>query len=92
MNDFVAKCDKQFVTIDGVLSKNPDDLLSVELNDISLDYIFETLNIDNVAFGGRASGKFFGNSLLTSAPRLSLQTSISTVFHIMVLCLVMQIL
>lgn len=71
VNDFVAKCDKQFITIDGVLSKNPDDLLSVELNDISLDYIFETLNIDNVAFGGRASGKFFGNSLLTSAPRLS---------------------
>lgn len=71
VNDFVAKCDKQFVTIDGVLSKNPEDLLSVELSDISLDYIFETLNIDNVAFGGRATGKFFGSSLLTKSPRLS---------------------
>ena len=63
--------DKQWVRIGGVVSKNPDDELCLEVNDVSLDYVFETLNIPNVDFGGRATGKFFASDLLSGAPRLA---------------------
>ena len=58
VDDFEARCDNQFIKIDGIASDNPDDELLVELNEIDLDFIFETLAISNVAFGGRATGKF----------------------------------
>ena len=63
-------CNNQFVHIDGYASKNPADELLVTLNDISLDYIFETLQIDNVKLGGQASGKFFCSDLFSGSPRL----------------------
>lgn len=71
VNNIFGNCDKQFIKIDGKVSKDPDDVLAVTLNDINLDYIFETLNIDNVKFGGRAVGKFYASDLLSGAPRIS---------------------
>lgn len=61
----------QFITIDGVVSDNDSDLLTLELLNIDLDYIFETLEIENAMFGGVASGKFFATNILTAEPRLS---------------------
>lgn len=68
--DFKVTCEKQFVKIDGVASNNPDDGITVELNDINLDYVFETLAINNVTFGGRATGVFYASDLLSGVPRL----------------------
>ena len=63
-------CNDQSVLIDGIVSNNLQDVLRVELNEISLDYIFETLAIDNVMFGGTATGKFYASNLLSGAPIL----------------------
>lgn len=62
--------ENQYVRINGRVSKNPDDMLCLQLNDISLDYVFETLNIDNVDFGGRATGDFYASDLFSKTPRL----------------------
>ena len=70
VDDFRVTCDKQFVAINGKTSTNEDDILSVELKDINLDYIFETLQINNVTFGGVATGKINVSELLTKSPKL----------------------
>jgi len=62
--------DEQYVRINGKASRNPDDVLCLELNDVSLDYVFETLAIDHVNFGGRATSKFYASDLFSSSPRL----------------------
>ena len=33
-------------------------MLNLSLNDVSLDYIFDALNLKNVVFGGQATGDF----------------------------------
>lgn len=71
--NLAGQCDQQFVRINGRASHNPDDVLKLQLNDVSLDYIFETLNIDNVVFGGRATGDFFASDIFSKAPRLHTQ-------------------
>ncbi|MDD2960951.1 MAG: translocation/assembly module TamB domain-containing protein [Muribaculaceae bacterium] len=71
VNNFEVKCDKQFIRIDGKASHNSEDNLAVELKDINLDYIFETLAISNVTFGGRATGKFSASNLFTKIPTLA---------------------
>ena len=63
--------ENQWIRINGVASRNPEDQICLELNDISLDYVFETLNINNVDFGGRATGSFYASDLFSGAPRLS---------------------
>lgn len=57
VNEVKAYQADQFVSIFGVASQNPDDELVVALSRINLDYIFETLNINYVTFGGEASGR-----------------------------------
>lgn len=47
----------QRLNINGAISNNPQDTLHVALQSISLDYIFETLNIPFVDFGGDATGR-----------------------------------
>ncbi len=58
----------QYVVIDGVASELPTDTVKVEFADFSLDYLFETLNINYVTFGGNATGKAYGTSLLSKKP------------------------
>ncbi len=62
--------DQQFVKIGGEVSNDPNAELCLELNDISLDYVFETLNINHVSFGGQATGKFYASELMSKAPRI----------------------
>ncbi len=47
----------QHVYINGKISPNPQDTLHVDLKEVNLDYIFNTLNIDFVTFGGYATGR-----------------------------------
>lgn len=69
----VAKSDKQYLTIDGTVSADSTDLLRLRLCDIDLDYVFATLAINNVTFGGMATGDFDARSLLTSTPIINTQ-------------------
>lgn len=62
--------DSQFINIKGAVSKKPEDELMLSIKDINLDYIFETLNISNVKFGGRGTGVFYASNLLSKNPRL----------------------
>jgi len=61
----------QQVTIGGTASADPSDTLQMSLVAINLDYVFETLDIPNVMFGGDATGDFYASSLLTKEPQLS---------------------
>lgn len=64
VEDFSVSHDDQYLTINGVASPSPEDEIIAKLNDIDLNYIFETLNIDVAQFGGRASGEAVGRNLL----------------------------
>lgn len=70
VDDVYITCDKQFIKINGVASEQVEDEVAVELNDINLDYVFETLAIDNVMFGGRATGIFYAADLFSGVPRM----------------------
>lgn len=61
---------EQYIRVNGKASSDPDDELCIELNDVNLDYVFETLAIDNVDFGGRATSKCYASSLFSGKPRL----------------------
>ena len=58
----------QHVSINGIASDNPSDSLIIDLKNMDLDYIFETLKINHVTFGGRASGKLYASNLLSKSP------------------------
>ena len=60
--------DNQFVEIAGVAGKNPHDILNISLEDIDVDYVFDTLKINYVTFGGTASGEIRGSQLLSGEP------------------------
>lgn len=65
-----ANREGQFIDIEGVASKNPEDAIKLELKNIDLDYIFETLKINNVDFGGKATGKFYSKDVFSKEPKL----------------------
>ena len=60
--------DNQQVEVDGVASEGYSDVLTVKLDDIDVDYIFNLLQINYVTFGGTATGELSGHSLLSSDP------------------------
>ena len=70
VNDAKGSCGKQYISIYGRMSDDPDDVLVVDLNDISLDYVFQTLAINNVDFGGRATGKVSVANVFSGQPSL----------------------
>lgn len=60
----------QKLTMDGSASASPNDTVKLVLADMDLDYIFSTLGINYVTFGGRATGDFYAADLFTKAPVL----------------------
>lgn len=71
VNNFSGGRGGQSISINGVASADSTDLLVLKLKDIDLDYIFESLNLsDAVQFGGRATGDFYGLTLLSPQPIL----------------------
>ena len=60
----------QSLRIDGKVSDNPSDSLTIDLRNANLDYVFETLDIPTAMFGGIATGTFHASSLLSAEPRL----------------------
>ena len=59
----------QYVDINGKASASPLDTLAISLSGIDLDYIFETLNINYVTFGGTATGKVKACAAFSPLPR-----------------------
>lgn len=53
---FYASHGDEYLLIDGAISKNPADILLLDLKDIELSYIFNTVNIEVLKFGGKATG------------------------------------
>ncbi|MCM1520593.1 MAG: translocation/assembly module TamB [Lachnoclostridium sp.] len=70
VNDFHAGREGQHIIIDGKASADSTDVIKLQLRDIDLDYVFETLNISNVMFGGNATGDFFASHLMSGNPVL----------------------
>ena len=70
VNNVTGGREDQYIHINGKVSHDPDDELCLEMNDLNLDYVFETLAIDHVDFGGRATSKVYASDLLSGAPRL----------------------
>lgn len=70
VNDFRVTHAEQMLAIDGTASRDSSAVLRLTLRDINLDYVFETLNIPNVMFGGNATGEFYASSLLSDSPVL----------------------
>lgn len=60
----------QFVKIAGTASDSPLAMLTVDLRNFNLDYLFESLGIDKVMLGGDATGTFYASQLLSKEPML----------------------
>ena len=60
--------DDQFVEIVGKASKSTEDNIRINLSQIDVDYVFDTLNINYVTFGGTATGEIVGNGVFSKNP------------------------
>lgn len=69
IHDFRVGRDRQFVSIEGTASDNPSDTITLTLEDVNLDYVFETLDISTAMFGGKATGKFYATDLFSKHPK-----------------------
>lgn len=58
ISNFYISHNNQYVKLDGSVSRNPADILQLDLNDVELSYVFDILNIPVLQFGGRATGIF----------------------------------
>lgn len=56
INNFSIRNDKQFLTLNGVVSENSEDALTVQMRDIDISYVLELVNFDAVDFNGLATG------------------------------------
>ena len=65
IDNFYLTKDNQYLKINGVISDNPQDALSLELNDVETGYIFDILNKPQIQFGGRATGSIKARDLFS---------------------------
>lgn len=70
INDLKIWHGDQYVNVNGVASVREQDMLRVDLKDINLNYIFDTLNINYVTFGGDATGVLSASSIFSDVPVL----------------------
>ena len=68
---FALSTDDQNILVDGRASASPDDVLNVDLKDIHLLDIFETLQIDKALISGSATGSLTARALFSEAPQIS---------------------
>ena len=70
VNNFSIRHGDQFIIINGKSSKGGDGELNLNIADINVDYIFETLNIPHVTFGGTATGRVIAKSVFSEDPQI----------------------
>lgn len=78
VDNFLIGRPGQQLDIDGVVSPDSTDVLTVGLTNIDLGYVFETLAINHVTFGGSATGQFYASRLFSDSramftPRLDVK-------------------
>jgi hypothetical protein len=64
IDNFIISKEGQFLHINGLISKKPQELLFIDLKDIELTYIFDLVNIPALQFGGKATGTVNARNLL----------------------------
>ena len=64
VDNFMVRRGKQHILIDGIASKNHQDSLSVDLNQVEVEYILDLVDFHSVEFGGKATGRATGRALL----------------------------
>jgi hypothetical protein len=69
IHDLKIGHDNNYVAISGAASQASTDTLHISLSDINLDYVFRSLAINYVNFGGYATGNFAATSLFSGMPR-----------------------
>ncbi|HRZ96229.1 MAG TPA: translocation/assembly module TamB domain-containing protein [Paludibacter sp.] len=62
VHNFRFENSKQYIHIDGLISKKPTDSITVAMNDLDLGFILKLANLNTIKIGGFATGKatFFG--------------------------------
>jgi hypothetical protein len=63
VDNFMVRRGKQHILIDGIASKNHQDSLSVDLNQVEVEYILDLVDFHSVEFGGKATGRATGRAL-----------------------------
>lgn len=58
ISNFYISHSAQYLRLDGTISKSPQDVMVLDLNDIELSYIFDIVNNPVLQFGGLATGIF----------------------------------
>ena len=66
VDQFNVHHQQQHITIDGKASKNPNDSLTVDLNDVEVAYILDLVNFHTVEFSGKATGQAVAHSLFNN--------------------------
>jgi hypothetical protein len=64
VQNFLFDCNRQFIHADGLASSRKTDSLQVEMNDISLSFIFNLLKLKGIHIDGMATGKATLKSIL----------------------------
>ena len=63
VDNFMVRRGKQHILIDGIASKSLQDSLSVDLNQVEVEYILDLVDFHSVEFGGKATGRATGRAL-----------------------------
>ena len=54
--DFTVSNDQQYLKLNGTVSENPHDSITVNMRDIDISYILDLVGFDAVSFSGKATG------------------------------------
>ena len=65
VDHFSVNRGQQHIIIDGIASRNETDTLSVDLNEVEVDYILDLVNFHSVEFSGKATGRAVATSLFS---------------------------
>ena len=57
VDNFMVRRGRQHIIIDGLASKSRHDSLTVDLNEIEVEYILDLVNFHSVEFSGKATGR-----------------------------------
>ena len=68
VENFDVRHAEQYINITGKASPSPKDVLCIDIKNLNLDYIFQTLEINSVTIGGDATGKFYASELFSKKP------------------------
>lgn len=66
INGFAIEQGDRHLILNGNVSDNPGDSLTVNLKDINLEYIFNIINFHTVDFAGQATGRAYATNLMDS--------------------------